>query len=122
LELAADFTAEALVLKAGDADPAEWVAAWKALTGAPPLFLDPGEEQAVMEGLPAALDPFHCEDPTISPYWRVHGWGEKKAIERYGSKGLQDLARMVLLDSPEWVVLAHAGRVEEAADFKGRLL
>ena len=48
LELCADFSAEALVLKTtAAADPMNWVAAWKAVTGAPALFTDPGEEQAI---------------------------------------------------------------------------
>jgi hypothetical protein len=102
LELCADFRAEALALRCqAAADPAQWMAAWKTVENAPPLFLDP-------------LDPFDADDPATSNYWRVNDVPKKT--------GIKELTKLTLLYYPDWVVLAHPGRLEEAADFKGRLI
>ncbi len=113
-KLTGELGAEAFVLQTTTTPPVEWTTRWKSIDGAPPLFVDPGKEQRTTDGVASALDPFHCEDPALSVYWRVHGWPPKWS--------LKDLSKLTLLYYPDWVVLAHPDRMEEAADLKGRLI
>lgn len=119
-ELAEASRAEAVTLKLGKAQLSdrdfvggliESIHRWKdAGDESPPLFVDPGEGQTAPSGLSLALDPFMAEDPSVSPYWRVSA-----------ASDVRELSKLVLMDLPDWVILAYPGRFDDLSPLKSRL-
>ena len=84
---------------------------WKSEGENPPqIFVDPGPSSDIPSGLPLALDPFLAEDPSLSPYWRV-----------VTDCDVKELSKIILMDLPDWVILAHNGSVDALSPLKARL-